>query len=69
MLGPSDRERAESGIATAVARRRAAGDTRIEAFRMRTENTQPGCDWHPGLQTHARIAEELAVPLRRALGW
>ncbi|HEY5959907.1 MAG TPA: SGNH/GDSL hydrolase family protein, partial [Polyangiaceae bacterium] len=69
MLGPADRERAEAGIAAAVAERNSAGDRRIEMFRMRTQNDKPGCDWHPGLTTHQRIAAELAVPLRHALDW
>jgi lysophospholipase L1-like esterase len=69
MLGGSDLERAQAAIAAAVKHRRAAGDARVAAHRMTTGNENPGCDWHPGIATHRRIAAELAVPVRAALGW
>lgn len=69
MLLDADLERAEAGIAKAVSLRHAAGDQRVQFHRMRTRNLQPGCDWHPGLETHRRMAEEIAEPLRLALGW
>jgi lysophospholipase L1-like esterase len=69
MLAGQDLERARAAIARAVERRNAAGDTRVVAHRMTTPNESPGCDWHPGAATHRRIAEELAVPIRAALGW
>jgi lysophospholipase L1-like esterase len=69
MLGGGDLERAEAGIAAAVRHRRSAGDVRVTAHQMTTGNESPGCDWHPGIATHRRMAEELAVPLRAALGW
>jgi hypothetical protein len=69
MLGGSDLERAESAIASAVAKRSAAGDRRVAFHRMVTANEDPGCDWHPGMAIHRRIAAELAVPVRAALGW
>jgi lysophospholipase L1-like esterase len=69
MLDGLDLERAEAGIATAVRQRRSAGDSRVSAHRMTTRNESPGCDWHPGIATHRRMAEELAVPIKAALGW
>jgi len=69
MLAGDDLERAETAIAAAVARRRAAGDALVAVHRMATPNTNPGCDWHPALATHRRMAAELATPIRAALGW
>ena len=69
MLGGADLERAEAAIALAVERRRSAGDARVATHRMTTRNERPGCDWHPGLETHRRMATELAAPIRAALGW
>jgi len=69
MLAGHDLERAETAIAEAVRRRRSAGDSRVTAHRMTARNDDPGCDWHPGTATHRRMADELAVPIRAALGW
>ena len=69
MLGGRDLERARAAIARAVEQRRSAGDARVAVHRMTTPNESPGCDWHPGVATHRRMAEELAVPIRAALGW
>jgi lysophospholipase L1-like esterase len=69
MLGGYDLEWARAAIARAVELRRSAGDSRVAAHRMATPNESPGCDWHPGVATHRRIAGELAVPIRAALGW
>ena len=69
MLGGHDLERAQAAIASAVEQRRSAGDARVAAHRMRTANESPGCDWHPSIATHRRMAEELAAPIRAALGW
>jgi lysophospholipase L1-like esterase len=69
MLAGEDLERARAAIARAVELRRSAGDARVAAHRMATPNGSPGCDWHPGVATHRRMAEELAIPVRAALGW
>jgi|WetSurMetagenome_2_1015567.scaffolds.fasta_scaffold22548_4 lysophospholipase L1-like esterase len=69
MLAGQDLERARAAIAKAVEQRSAAGDARVAAYRMTTPNESPGCDWHPGLATHRRMAEELEMPIRTALGW
>ena len=69
MLGGEDLHRGESYIEKALDRRRRAGDARIAAHRMRTQNENPGCDWHPSVSTHQRMADELAPVIRTALGW
>lgn len=69
LLSGRDRKRAEAAIASAVGTRKAAGDPRVLFHSMKTQNEAPGCDYHPGIATHQRMAEELAQPLRTALGW
>jgi lysophospholipase L1-like esterase len=69
MLGGRDLERAQAAIARAVEQRRSAGDARVACHSMATPNERPGCDWHPGVATHRRMAEELAVPIKAALSW
>jgi lysophospholipase L1-like esterase len=69
MLAGQDLERARAAIARAVEQRNAAGDARAAAYRMTTPNESPGCDWHPGIATHRRMAEELEIPIKAALGW
>jgi lysophospholipase L1-like esterase len=67
MLSGVDLARAEHAIATAVEAQKRRGDERIAQHRMTTGNTAPGCDWHPSLATHQRIAQELYEPLRHAV--
>ncbi len=69
MLSGSDLATAEENIAAAVQRRQQAGDEKVLAYEMTTDNPEPACDWHPNLATHQAIADELAVPLADALGW
>jgi hypothetical protein len=68
MLGEADARRADAAIAAAVTQRHAAGDDRVKSFRHRTPNAAPGCDWHPSVATHRKMAEELVAELRRQLG-
>jgi lysophospholipase L1-like esterase len=69
MLGGEDLEKAERGITQAVEQRKSTGDKGVLAYRMTTANQNPGCDYHPAVATHRQMAEELAVPIRAALGW
>jgi hypothetical protein len=69
MLSGPDLDQAESNIETAVKQRNLAGDKRVAAYRMKTQNENPGCDWHPGVATHQRMAVELAGRIVSALGW
>ncbi len=69
MLNGEDLEKANQGIAEAVRQQRAGGDQRVVAHRMTTSNQNPGCDWHPSVETHRQMAEEMAIPLGSALHW
>jgi lysophospholipase L1-like esterase len=69
MLLGADLERAERAIRQAVKLRVQAGDTRVTYHKLATVNDEPGCDWHPSLKTHERMARELEKPIARALNW
>lgn len=69
LLDGADLAKAESNIRQAVARRTGAGDRRIAFHAMRVPNANPGCDWHPGLATHAAMARDLKPVLQSTLGW
>jgi lysophospholipase L1-like esterase len=55
-----------SGI---VERRKTAGDAKISFFALTPQSAPFGEDWHPTLDTHARMAREITGHLREALGW
>ncbi len=69
LLGGTDLDLARSGIEAAVAQRTAAGDERVLAFDLENSNPDPGCDWHPGVQAHQLMANQLALLLGEQLGW
>lgn len=69
MLTGSDLDAARVGIHAAVDAFKASGDTKIAAWDMNIPNDSPGCDWHPSLATHQRMAEALTAELKRHLGW
>ncbi len=58
-------------IANAVQARVAEGDTKVTTFALPATNSSDGygCDWHPSLRTHERMAEALTAALRAELGW
>jgi len=67
-LGPADMGRARPMIDTAIATRSSAGDTNI-AWVDLDGFADWGCDWHPGDETQALLAEDLVAFLRAELGW
>jgi len=69
LLNGADLVKAEANIRTAVENRANAGDTRVAFHAMRVPNTNPGCDWHPGLATHIAMANDLLPTIRKMLGW
>lgn len=69
LLSGPDLEAARSGIAAAVATRRAAGETNLEVWEMNIGNENPGCDYHPSVSTHQLMADALVEQLRLNLGW
>jgi lysophospholipase L1-like esterase len=53
----------------AVERRRAQGDAKVSFLALAPQTPPFGEDWHPTLETHARMARELTGHLREKLGW
>jgi lysophospholipase L1-like esterase len=49
----------------------AAGDARVHVleFGTITKDEPRGCDYHPGLATHARLARELTPKIKELTGW
>jgi len=68
LLSGGDLTAARSGINNAVAAFMNAGGDRIEVFELNVPNTNPGCDYHPGLAAHQAMADVLTAQLRRVLG-
>jgi lysophospholipase L1-like esterase len=68
LLGGADLTEARAYIDAAVA---ATGDARIKSFPM--AQTDPadgwGCDFHPSVKTHQKMAATLTAQLKAELGW
>ena len=56
-------------VTGAVERRKAQGDARISFLALEPQSPPFGEDWHPTLETHARMAREVTGHLREKLGW
>lgn len=69
MLSAADLARAAQAIQSAISARVRAGDERVVYHALQTPNEAPGCDWHPSVATHAKMATELASELGRHLEW
>lgn len=65
----NDQVQAETYIASAVAQRNAAGDSRVKQVDISTDSTGFGCDWHPSLATHQAMSQRLVTLLKAELGW
>jgi hypothetical protein len=65
----------DARLQAVVAARAAAGDEKLVAFDMGTQplgdngETPTGCDWHPNVADHARMAGILEAQLKAKLGW
>jgi hypothetical protein len=75
MLGQPQLGQVDTQLQSVVAARAAAGDGKLVAFDMGTQplgdngETPTGCDWHPNVADHARMAEILKTQLKSKLGW
>ncbi len=69
LLSGEDLARARKNIQSVVEARREAGDARIVVMEMSTTNDSPGCDYHPGLETHRKMAAELEAEVRKHSPW
>lgn len=69
LLAGTDLDTAQSNITAAVGSRVSAGDTTVTFHPMTAANAEPGCDWHPSLETHRLMAERLQPVVAVKLGW
>ena len=67
VFGPDERDRL-AGYLREVAANRAAGDPGIETFTYAGRYAS-GCDGHPDLGEHVRMADELEPRVRSLMGW
>lgn len=54
-----------------IAARRAAGDSRVHLIEFPTQDGSLGygCDWHPSLDTHEQMANQLVTAVKAVTGW
>lgn len=71
MLRPEDQDAAVAVIKAAVAARHREGDDNVAMIRFgwQTDFDDLGCDWHPNVKAHARMAIELEQRIREDVGW
>lgn len=69
LLSGSDLRTARKNIEAAVAHRLVEGDEKVHSIEIAAENPSPGCDYHPDLATHERMAGELGQLLGEVVGW
>jgi hypothetical protein len=68
MLSGTDLANVRAYIQEAVT---AIGDPKITAFEIAPQEASDGlgCDYHPSLETHKKMATVVTAALRTALGW
>jgi hypothetical protein len=49
----------------------AVGDPKITTFELQPQNAADGlgCDYHPSLETHKKMATVVTAAIKTALGW
>ena len=72
MLGGPDYDKAKAYLNGVIAARAALGDRNLALLLFDTQNAQGdglGCDYHPSLATHQKMAAKLVATLQADLGW
>lgn len=71
MLSGDDLTKARGYIDNVVKSFKDKGDDKISSFTIEPQNSADGygCDWHPSLATHQKMAAALESALKAALGW
>jgi lysophospholipase L1-like esterase len=72
MLGGQQYTQASAYLNGVIADRQAAGDANLSLLEFGTQalaSDQVGCDYHPSLKTHQKMADQLLAALRADLGW
>ncbi|HTV26049.1 MAG TPA: SGNH/GDSL hydrolase family protein [Polyangiaceae bacterium] len=72
LLNGADLTTARTDITTAVQQRIDAGDDQVQTFELAPQDGATdglGCDYHPSLVTHEKMADVLTSKLAAELGW
>jgi lysophospholipase L1-like esterase len=72
MLGGTASTQAAAYLNGVIATRAAAGDENLALLAFETQDAQAdgvGCDYHPSLKTHQKMATKLVATLKSDLGW
>jgi hypothetical protein len=71
MLGDPDHTTQRTRLQAVIDRRGTQGDSRLKLLEFATQNSADGlgCDWHPNLVTHQKMATAMTAALRADLGW
>lgn len=72
MLGGTDYDKAKVYLEGVIAARKTAGDSNLVVLPFATQdgtNDGLGCDYHPSLKTHQKMADQLVTTLKADLGW
>jgi lysophospholipase L1-like esterase len=71
MLGGADYDKAKSYLEGVIAARKANGDSNVVVLPFATQDSTDGlgCDYHPSLKTHQKMADKLVAALKADLGW
>ena len=72
MLGSADYDKAKAYLQGVIAARAAVGDSNLAVLPFATQdgtNDGLGCDYHPSLKTHQKMADKLVATLKADLGW
>lgn len=75
MLTPVQLGQVNQRLASIVRARAQKGDTKLQTFDFGTQDLGPtgliptGCDWHPNVAEHQRMAGILDAHIRATLGW
>jgi lysophospholipase L1-like esterase len=71
LLTGGDLTTAKSYLADVVKQMNDAGDAKVKTFDMAPTDPADGygCDYHPNLKTHAKMATQLTAEIKTDLGW
>lgn len=72
LLLATDYVKATSYLRGVIATRAAAGDANLRLLEFGSQDQQAdgvGCDYHPSLKTHQKMADKMVVALKAELGW
>jgi hypothetical protein len=71
MLGDSDQGVQKAHLQSVISQRQALGDSKLKLLEFATQDQADGlgCDWHPNLITHQKMALVMTAAIKSDLGW